>query len=88
MAIQHALAPRLSTRLAGRLGHRGMTGDEHAPATAGSLFEPMDRGTGAHGGWGTDHGREAWGLRLLALGAAAVPLGLYAWQRRNGRAAA
>jgi NAD(P)-dependent dehydrogenase (short-subunit alcohol dehydrogenase family) len=80
MAFQQSIAPRLSTLVTGRLGHRGTMTDEPAPRSPGSLFEPMDRGTGAHGGWGTSHGRDGAGLGLLALGAVAIPLGILAWR--------
>lgn len=86
MALQRALAPRLSTRVTGRLGHRAMTTDEPAEPTSGSLFRPLAEGTGAHGGWGTAHGRDGGLGPMLALGLAALPVGIGAWRRWRARA--
>jgi hypothetical protein len=68
---------------AARLG-RSRISSGTQPPHAGTLFEPMAEGTGAHGGWHTGHARSTGDLAFLAAAAlAALPLGLLALARRS-----
>lgn len=49
--LVHAVAPRLFERMARRLFERDHLMATPAPATAGNVLDPMERGVSADGGW-------------------------------------
>jgi NAD(P)-dependent dehydrogenase (short-subunit alcohol dehydrogenase family) len=79
LALQHTLSLGLYERMAARLIDRDHFQDRPAPPTAGSLFEPMQEGTGVSGGWKADGGTSM--RRAALIGAALTVPALLVWRR-------
>jgi NAD(P)-dependent dehydrogenase (short-subunit alcohol dehydrogenase family) len=79
LALQHTLSLGLYERMAARLIDRDHFQDQPAPPNAGSLFEPMQEGTGVSGGWKADDGTSM--RRAALIGAAVAVPALIVWRR-------
>ena len=79
LALQHTLSLGLYERMAARLIDRDHFQDLPAPPNAGSLFDPMQEGTGVSGGWKTEGGTSM--RRMALVGAAVAVPALLGWRR-------
>jgi short-subunit dehydrogenase len=79
LALQHTLSLGLYERMAARLIDRDHFQDRPAAPSAGSLFEPMQEGTGVSGGWKADDGTSM--RRAALIGAAVTVPALLVWRR-------
>lgn len=79
-------APRVMTRLNGRMLHAGFLAAEHSPPTAGALFQPMDDGQQVHGGW--HRGWNQGGVPLAVLAGVGLGLAWFAVRARRGNVTA
>jgi NAD(P)-dependent dehydrogenase (short-subunit alcohol dehydrogenase family) len=79
LALQHTLSLGLYERMAARMIDRDHFQDQPAPPNVGSLFEPMQEGTGVSGGWKADDRTSMRRAALIGV-AAAVPA-LLVWRR-------
>jgi short chain dehydrogenase len=88
LVAPYALAPELVGRWLGRLGRRFLLGSgPRATAFDGTLFEPVQEGTGIRGGWGGPERRRAGPAAFATLvGVAGLSaLAVLMAQARNGR---
>ena len=79
LALQHTLSLGLYERSAARVIDRDHFQDLPAPPNPGSLFEPMQEGSGVSGGWKTDGGTSM--RRTALVGAAVAVPALLGWRR-------
>ena len=79
LALQHTLSLGLYERMAARLIDRDHFQDRPVALSAGSLFEPMQEGTGVSGGWKADDGTSM--RRAALIGAAVTVPALLVWRR-------
>ena len=78
LALQHALSLGHYERSAARVIDRDHFQDLPAPPNAGSLFEPMQEGSGVSGGWKTVGGTSM--RRMALIGAAVAVPALLGWR--------